>query len=85
MPRVLLTVLILGLSIYAFIDCLQTTAPKVLPKPVWLLLIVAAPVLGPILWLLFGRTNRGGWGRGDDEPVGPDDDPSFLRDLDRTK
>jgi hypothetical protein len=41
------------------------------------------PVVGPLLWLLFGRTNGRGWGRDDDDVFAPDDDPSFLRDLTR--
>mgnify|MGYP006288011951 CR=1 FL=1 len=81
MPRVALTVFVLGLSIFAFIDCLQTPTPRILSKPLWLVIIVIAPVLGPLLWLLLGRTHPGGWGRWDEQPLGPDDDPSFLRDL----
>jgi len=38
-----------------------------------------------VLWLIFGRVNGGGGGRGDDEPTGPDDDPSFLKDFDRSR
>jgi hypothetical protein len=48
---------------------------------VWLAIIVLIPVIGPLLWILFGRTNGRGWGRGDDDVFAPDDDPSFLRDL----
>jgi len=85
MPRVIATVLIVGMTIYAFIDCLQTTSPKTLPKPVWLSIIVFIPLMGPILWLLFGRLRGGGWGRDDDQPLAPDDSPSFFRDFDRTR
>ena len=85
MPRVLLYVITIGLTIYAFIDCLQTPTPRYLPKPVWFVIILVLPIVGPALWLLFGRVNGGGWGRWDDGPVGPDDDPSFMRDLNRTR
>lgn len=81
MPRFVLYVLIVGLSVYALVDCLQTPNPKALPKIIWILIIVGLPILGPALWLLFGRSNGRGWGRGDDDVFAPDDDPSFLRDL----
>jgi hypothetical protein len=80
MPRFVLIVLTIGLSVYALVDCLQTPNPKALPKLVWVAIIVLVPVIGPLLWLLFGRTNGRGWGR-DDDVFAPDDDPSFLLDL----
>ena len=85
MPRVLLYLIIIGLTIYALIDCGQTPTPRYLSKPMWFVIIVALPILGPLLWLVFGRVTGGGWGRWDEAPVGPDDDPSFMRDLDRTR
>jgi len=80
------TLLLVGLSVYCLIDCLQTRAEAVrnLPKLVWLLLIALLPLLGSVGWLLAGRadgqTRRDGRGpiRG---PQGPDDDPDFLRGL----
>ena len=85
MPRVLMTLIAVGMSIYAFIDCIQTPTPRSLPKVVWLCVIVAVPIVGPILWLIFGQVNGGGWGRWDDSPTGPDDDPSFFKDFDRSR
>ena len=61
MPRFVLLVLVIGLSVYALADCLQTPNPKALPKLVWLAIIVLIPVIGPLLWILFGRTNGRGW------------------------
>jgi hypothetical protein len=81
MPRFDFLVMTIGLSVYALADCLQTPNPKALPKLVWIAIIVLIPVIGPLLWILFGRTNGRGWGRGDDDVFAPDDDPSFLRDL----
>ena len=80
MPRFVFAVLVIGLSVYALADCLQTPNPKALPKLVWVAIIVLLPIVGPVLWILFGRTNGRGWGR-DDDVFAPDDDPSFLRDL----
>jgi hypothetical protein len=85
MPRFALTLIALGLSLYALIDCLQTPSPRNLSKGMWLLVIICLPVIGPVLWLIYGRINGGGWGREDDEPTGPDDDPSFLKDFDRSR
>lgn len=85
MPRVILFLLGFALTVYALTDCIQTPDEKVqhLPKPLWLLLIVIAPLAGPVAWLLIGRRRRVGrtgppQRRG---PIGPDDDPDFLRGL----
>ena len=50
MPRVLLTLLLLGLTIYAAVDCIQTeeSRQRHLPKVLWLLLILLFPVVGPV-------------------------------------
>ncbi len=88
MLRVLFTAAVVFATIYAFIDCLQTNGRllRVLPKAVWLL-VVLVPVLGPMLWFIAGRTDaRGGQpvgrrGGRPPGPLGPDDDPDFLRKL----
>ena len=85
MGRVIPFVVGIGLTIYAFIDCLQTEKPNTFPKWVWLIVIVCVPVLGPLLWLIFGHFGGGGWGRDDDKPLAPDDDPTFFRDFDRSR
>lgn len=84
MLRVLLLVVGFALSLYALIDCIRTEDDQVkgLPKLVWILLIVLVTYLGPIAWILAGRDRQ--WpvfpeGR---QPVAPDDDPDFLRNLD---
>lgn len=87
MARVLLGVAIAFASIYAFVDCVQTDRRlvRVLAKPLWLL-VVLVPVLGPLFWLVAGRTDASG-GRPPKRPSappgpkGPDDDPEFLRKL----
>jgi hypothetical protein len=82
----------LVLSVYALFSCIQTPDDEVphLPKLVWIVLIVFVPFVGPIVWLLMSRTPNGPTeavvrprrpepGR----PVAPDDDPDFLKSLDR--
>ena len=87
MLRVLPILILLVLTIYAMVDCLQTeeSRQRNLPKALWLLLIVLFPLVGPIAWFLGGRPGpAGGRGRGTNRPPyprGPDDDPDFLRNL----
>jgi hypothetical protein len=84
----------LVLTVYALFSCIQTPDEEVphLPKLVWILLIVFVPFVGPIVWLLMSRTPAG---RRDPDvrpqrprptagrPLAPDDDPDFLKSLDR--
>ncbi len=79
------------LTTWALLDVAQTPAASVrtLPKGAWALVTVV-PLVGPVAWFLFGtdgtRTLVGGVrraGRGSARPIGPDDDPEFLRELGR--
>jgi hypothetical protein len=75
----------LALLVYAVLDVITTPrdAVKVLPKPLWLLLVLA-PVAGPVLWFLFGRPPRGTARKSLRPSAGaPDDDEEFLRELRR--
>lgn len=73
---------------------------RIMPKPVWLL-VCLIPVLGPLMWLAAGRSDapgsralglglRGGGAQRPQRrpapgPLGPDDDPDFLRRLRKPK
>jgi hypothetical protein len=98
MLRIVIEALPLLIAIYAVVDLVQTPDDDVqgLPKLVWLLLIVLVFVVGPVAWLLVGRRSRrlpGMLPRIEDPaaprpggragPVAPDDDPEFLRGLNR--
>ncbi|NUK34858.1 PLDc_N domain-containing protein [Streptomyces lunaelactis] len=89
MLRYLPFLLMLALTIYAFIDCLNTPEEEVkhLPKVVWVLIILIFTIVGPVVWLFAGKRRQGspaggargaagrrGW-------VAPDDNPDFLRSL----
>lgn len=82
MLRVLMILVPLALSIYAFIDCITTEERNVryIPKPLWAILVLLFPVVGSISWLLVGRKRvpaaevRREW-------VAPDDNPEFLKSL----
>ena len=86
----LLILLYLGavaLTTWALLDVAQTpaTATRTLAKPSWALVAVL-PYVGPAAWFLFGTDRApvaGGRDRGGGRPIGPDDDPDFLRELGR--
>lgn len=86
--RFLLAVVVLTLVVYAVIDCVRTPAVevRVMPKAVWVLVILVVPALGAAAWLLAGRV-RGPSSppprRG--RPVAPDDDPDFLWRLEQDR
>ncbi|GGL00702.1 PLD nuclease N-terminal domain-containing protein [Streptomyces flaveus] len=86
MLRVLMVLVPLGLSIYAFIDCISTDEKQIryIPKSLWAILVLLFPLVGSISWLLVGKERtsprrpaggrRDGW-------VAPDDNPEFLKSL----
>ncbi|MFI2783480.1 PLD nuclease N-terminal domain-containing protein [Streptomyces sp. ALB3] len=92
MLRALVFLLPLALTIYAFIDCLNTPEDEVkhLPKVAWVFIILLFWIVGPVVWLAAGKARRapaGGrtpseWRRGQRTTwVAPDDNPDFLRSL----
>lgn len=73
--------------IYSVVDCafFDRTRVRGIAKGWWLAVIIFVPVIGGILWFVIGR---GRVGRAQQQqrrggPVAPDDDPDFLRRLDR--
>jgi hypothetical protein len=82
-----------ALTTWALLDVAQTPAAQVhaLPRATWGL-ITLVPYLGPAAWFVLGRLPgpvpgakpgaAGTAGRGA-RPMGPDDDPDFLRQLGR--
>ncbi|WP_151771866.1 PLD nuclease N-terminal domain-containing protein [Streptomyces abyssomicinicus] len=66
MLRILPLLLVLALTIYAFIDCLNTPEEdvRVLPKPVWALviLLLGTALIGPVAWLIAGKVRHGAGG-----------------------
>ncbi len=90
--RALMFIVPLALTIYAFIDCLNTTEEdtKHLPKIAWVFIILLFWIVGPVVWLAAGknRHNRAGaagpgsWQRNRRQQwVAPDDNPDFLKSL----
>ncbi|WP_285568186.1 PLD nuclease N-terminal domain-containing protein [Streptomyces sp. NBC_01463] len=92
MLRALIYLLPLALTIFAFIDCLNTPEDeaKHLPKIAWVFIILLFWIVGPIVWLAAGKVRQapaGGrtpseWHRGHRQQwVAPDDNPDFLKSL----
>ncbi|MCR2799873.1 MULTISPECIES: PLD nuclease N-terminal domain-containing protein [unclassified Microbacterium] len=78
MARILLIVALLlaVFWVYSIVDCAvqDPRRHRGVSKPMWLLITIALPVLGGILWFAVGRTKRADIPR----PKAPDDDPEFL-------
>ncbi|MFH0516478.1 PLD nuclease N-terminal domain-containing protein [Streptomyces sp. M41] len=91
MLRVLMFLVPLALSVYAFIDCISTKEDDIrhMPKPLWAILVLVFPLVGSISWLIAGKKRSpaaDGWsgvrGRRRQQWVAPDDNPDFLKSLD---
>jgi hypothetical protein len=86
MRTVLPTILVLGLIIYALIDCARADESQIksLPKWGWLLLIILVGIpipIGPIAYLIAGRNKPKGRKAPKRRILPPDDDPDFLGKL----
>lgn len=92
MLRVLMYLVPLALTVYAFIDCLNTPEDeaKHLPKIAWVFIILLFWIVGPIAWLAAGKMRNAPangrtpseWHRAHRTPyVAPDDNPEFLKSL----
>ncbi|WP_369171521.1 PLD nuclease N-terminal domain-containing protein [Streptomyces sp. R28] len=91
MLRVLMFLVPLALSVYAFIDCISTKEDDIrhMPKPLWAILVLLFPLVGSISWLIAGKKRSpaaDGWAgvrdRQRQQWVAPDDNPEFLKSLD---
>jgi len=99
MVRVVATLLLIGLVVYCIVDVLRSDKDERLGVPsfLWILLIVLLPLFGGVAWLVVSsaqrsgraqyaprvRPRRSGPGTAPQRPVAPDDDPDFLRSLER--
>jgi cbb3-type cytochrome oxidase subunit 3 len=86
MARVLIVGGFLALVFWVFsiVDCAvqPSTRHRGVPKGAWIAIVVLIPVLGGILWFALGRRRRGS-AQGDIRYIAPDDDPEFLRSIDK--
>ncbi|GAB2451386.1 PLD nuclease N-terminal domain-containing protein [Xylanimonas ulmi] len=82
MPRVVLTLAVVGLVVYALADLAGARRDETggLPKWLWAVVILALPALGALVWIVMRRSTPRAPRRGA-RPIAPDDDPDFLRRL----
>ncbi|MGG5170775.1 PLD nuclease N-terminal domain-containing protein [Pseudarthrobacter sp. J1738] len=87
MPRVIGTILAIAIFVYALIDCIRTDrrAVRGISKTAWIVVMVLLPLLGAILWFIFGRPYPGPQQRRVTHTTAPDDDPEFLQNLERQR
>lgn len=84
MPRVLAVLIAIALVVYALIEVAWADPNRIrlMPRWLWVFVIVCLPVAGAVFWLVAGRPagpqSPHGGGR---QPMAPDDDPDFLRRL----
>lgn len=80
--------LLVGVWVYALFDLAQAERERVrtLPKWAWALIAFLVPLVGSVLWFVFGRprsVKRGGRGASGSALRAPDDDPDYLRFLEQ--
>lgn len=84
--RILFTLLVIGLTTYAVIDCVRTEDERRPGVPTWawvIMILFLQPLIGSLIWLFISRFYSNGPGPSQHyrAPVAPDDDPDFLRYL----
>ena len=82
---ILLAVLALAVVIYALIECIRSRPHEVrsISKPGWILTIILVPLIGALMWFMWGRPRAGSrQAQPSPRPAAPDDDIAFLRTLD---
>lgn len=79
MIRVVAIIAVIMLTIYCVVDVAQSRRQQVrlMPHWMWSVVVICAPVVGPVAWLVGGRPETGRRRLGG----APDDDDDFLRGL----
>ncbi|WOH17854.1 PLD nuclease N-terminal domain-containing protein [Paenarthrobacter sp. GOM3] len=84
MPRVIGVVVVLVIFVYALVDVIRTDRHQTrgISKTAWIIVMILLPLLGAVLWFIFGRPyGRPAAQPSRRQPTAPDDDPEFLRNL----
>jgi hypothetical protein len=83
----LLFIVVVALSVVALIDCLLTDRSRVqsFPRGAWTVLILLCPIFGALAWFRAGRAAPARPAPAVvPGPIGPEDDPEFVRMLAET-
>jgi hypothetical protein len=89
MARILIVLAVVVIAFTVFTTVYAATADKTkvraMPKWAWVLMCLLVPIVGGALYLWLGMPKKdGGAGLGKGKrTIAPDDDPSFLRDMQR--
>ncbi|MDA0639215.1 MULTISPECIES: PLD nuclease N-terminal domain-containing protein [Nonomuraea] len=90
MAGVLIGLALLAFWLFSLFDVITTPEEEVQqsPKAVWLIIVAAVPIVGGVFWMMRGRPKavvaaRPVAGEAGVMPKGPDDDPDFLKELER--
>lgn len=82
MPRVLIILIVVMLTVYCVVEVAQARSGRVraMPKWLWAFTVICVPVVGPVAWLMIGRPVK------ETRQIrpsskAPDDDEDFLRGL----
>lgn len=69
--------------VFSIVDCAvqPATRHRGVSKPAWIAIVVLLPVIGGVLWFVIGR--RRASDSGTRPVIGPDDDPAFLRSINK--
>ena len=86
MARLLIAIIVIytALALYSLFDCIsfESSRVKMMPKAAWAAIIIFLPIVGIVLWYLFGR---GGLAQkadaGKAAPAAPDNDPEYLQKI----
>lgn len=86
MARLLIAIIVIytALALYSLFDCISfdSSRVKMMPKAAWAAIILFLPIVGIVLWYLFGR---GGLAQKADAgkavPAAPDNDPEYLKKI----
>ncbi|MEP6478234.1 MAG: PLD nuclease N-terminal domain-containing protein [Rhodoglobus sp.] len=85
MARLLLILVFVAVAVdvFAIVDVVLTDPRRVraLNKALWVLIVLALPILGAVLWFTIGKDRNASGG--ERRTIAPDDDPSFLKNLRR--
>lgn len=90
MVRLIIPLLLTAIMVFTIVDIATIDRARVrtLPKSVWIVVVIITSILGTILWFTIGR-GRTGQARNAPRsgarprPVGPDDDPDFIDNIDQ--
>jgi hypothetical protein len=92
MIRLIIPLLLTAVMVFSIVDIatIDRARVRVLPKGVWIFIVIITSILGSILWFTIGRGRKGqaapaGRPGGRARPVGPDDDPDFIDNIEQRK